>query len=78
MASLCTGSVIRDYFLRGQLPPNGLVCSTNENLFPAPGNATEAATWMSEDVLDDEDRRLLQNIKALGEEMEPFLTRGRR
>lgn len=47
---------IRDYFLGGQLLPNGLVCPTNENLFPEMG--TDAAAWMTEAIADMEDRRL--------------------
>ncbi|KAF8586360.1 hypothetical protein K439DRAFT_1659729 [Ramaria rubella] len=77
MASLCTGKVIRGYFLEGLLPPNAMVCATNENLFPPAGNGTNAKTWMTPDVLDDEDQRLLETLKALGEEIHPFLMQSR-
>jgi len=74
MASLCTGKVIRGYFLHGQLPPNGLVCPTSENLFPEKGIGADVLPWMAE-VVDAEDKRLLQDLKALGEDIQPFLTR---
>lgn len=73
MASLCTGRVIRGYFLDGELPPNGLICPTSEKLFPPP---EESATWM--DALNVEDRRLVENMKSLGEAMEPILMSSRR
>jgi hypothetical protein len=78
MASVCTGKVIQDYFFKGELPPNGLVCPTNEVLFPPAENATNAMAWMTADVQNMDDQRLLQNLKALGEAMQPYLMRRRR
>ena len=75
MASLCTGKVIRSYFFEGELPANGMVCPTNETLFPPTENTTNYMTWTNGDALDMEDERLLQNLKGLGEEMRPFLLR---
>ncbi|KAF8518940.1 Alpha/Beta hydrolase protein [Hysterangium stoloniferum] len=56
MASLCTGKAIREYFLEGQLPPNGIVCPTNEVLFP-PQNISDAMAWVAGDIYSEEDLR---------------------
>lgn len=78
MASLCTGKVIQSYFFEGELPPNGMVCPTNETLFPPTDETTNYTTWTNADVLNMEDERLLQNLKGLGEAMRPFLMQRRR
>lgn len=77
MASICTGKAIQNYFFDGELPPNGIVCPTNEVLFPPTDNITNSMIWMTGDVHDLEDLQLVQNLKALGEEMQPYLMRRR-
>lgn len=76
-ASLCTGKAIQDYFFKGLLPPENVACAINELPFPPVKNATNTMAWMSADVQDLDDQRLLLNLKALGEEMQPFLMRKR-
>ncbi|KAF8522995.1 TAP-like protein-domain-containing protein [Gautieria morchelliformis] len=78
MASLCTGKIIQNYLFEGRLPPNGMVCPTNETLFPPTENVTNLNPWTTAGVLDIDDQRLLENLKGLGEEMGPFLMRRRR
>jgi len=77
MASLCTGRAIRGYFLDGELPPNGIVCPTSEVLFP-PDNSTNPKSWIMEELEDEEDLRILEIFKGIGEELQPFLIQGRR
>jgi len=77
MASLCTGRVIRGYWLDDELPPNGIVCPTSETLFP-PDNSTSTTAWVSGEITNAEDMRILELFKKLGEEMQPFLLNSRR
>jgi len=78
MASLCTIRTIRDYFLNGEHPPNGIVCPTNEILFPpVAGNSANAKAWTTEAAEVQEDMRILEIFKGLGKEIQPFLIQGR-
>lgn len=67
MASLCTTKAVREYFVNGKLPPNGLRCDTNEVLFP-PKNSADSELWLSdmEDTLSEEDKKLLESARELG------------
>ncbi|KAF8314514.1 alpha/beta-hydrolase [Clavulina sp. PMI_390] len=74
--SLCTGKVLREYFIDGKLPPNGKICPVTEILFPPKspaGNLTtdELSAWaLAEDEersFDESDLALLKKLKAFGE-----------
>ncbi|KAF8605941.1 alpha/beta-hydrolase [Ceratobasidium sp. AG-I] len=74
MASPCTGKALRAYFLDGVLPPHGLVCDTVEQLFPEAGVTIEARTWLHpSSVLSEADVRLAENMRSLGQALEPFV-----
>ena len=69
MASLCTAKVLRDYFLDGKLPENGIVCPTDEVLFPPKeSTTTDKLSWLREEevIYSEEDRELLKTMKELG------------
>ncbi|KAF8314503.1 alpha/beta-hydrolase [Clavulina sp. PMI_390] len=77
-ASLCTGKVLREYFVDGILPPNGKVCPVSEDLFPPQspaGNSTIdglaiTGKWASGKEgrsLSSDDFALLRKLKAFGE-----------
>ena len=66
VASLCTAKAVKAYFLNNTLPEDGLVCSPTEKLFPAANGLWE------EDVADEEDKKLLEDIKKWGEGMEEW------
>ncbi|TDL24013.1 alpha/beta-hydrolase [Rickenella mellea] len=77
MASLCTAKALKGYFLEGKLPPNGLICPTDEKLFPPPpANASDTMVWLQEmqETLSEEDLKLLDNIKELGQDLAPFVS----
>lgn len=78
MASLCTGKVIRGYWLEGELPPNGMVCSTSEQLFPSSSGTSVKSFWQEADIQSPEDLRILENLKLLGEAIQPFLMQSRK
>lgn len=72
--SLCTGKVLREYFLEGILPENGKICPVTEIVFPPKppvNNGTlSSAMWATsagEEELMEEDVRLLEKLKAFGE-----------
>jgi len=67
MASLCTVRAVRSYFLDGKLPPNGLECSVDEELFPKP-NALAKSSWLkgAVETYSVDDMRLLEAVKELG------------
>ena len=50
MTSLCTGKAVRSYFNEGVLPPNGLVCPTDEVLFPPVTTDDTALLWLTDGV----------------------------
>lgn len=77
-ASLCTGKVLREYFLEGKLPENGKICPVTEVLFPPKPpvhNVTMSSSisdyasslWNTEEALSPEDLDLLEKLKAFGE-----------
>ncbi|KAF8314513.1 hypothetical protein DL93DRAFT_2167299 [Clavulina sp. PMI_390] len=77
-SSLCTGKVLRDYFIDGILPPNGKVCPVDEILFPSPQVPSSIATdeavmgqWtlrgVKKTTLSNDDVILLRKLKAFGE-----------
>ena len=68
MASLCTVRAIRSYFLDGKLPPNGLECSVDEELFPKPSTLANS-TWLkgAVDTYSADDMMLLEAARELGE-----------
>lgn len=72
MASLCTGKVIRGYWLDGELPADGLVCPTSEKLFPSPESDTKSL-WLQGDGQNPDDLQILEKMKSLGEAIQPFL-----
>lgn len=75
MSSLCTSKAIRAYFSEGVLPENGIVCPTDEVLFPPPpSDAADSLYWLSADPvsLSAEDLELLETSRALGQALEPF------
>ncbi|GJJ11156.1 hypothetical protein Clacol_005387 [Clathrus columnatus] len=78
MASLCTGKVLRGYWLEGELPPNGIVCPTSEVLFPPSPDSGVQSSWAQDDVRDSEDLRILENMKLLGEAVQSFLIESRK
>ena len=74
MASLCTAKVLRDYFLNNQLPENGIVCPTDEMLFPPTEvTSTEGLLWLKNDVktYPEDDLELLKTVKELGKAWKP-------
>ncbi|KIJ55639.1 hypothetical protein M422DRAFT_774620 [Sphaerobolus stellatus SS14] len=73
MASLCTGRAIREYFFDGKLPLDNTLCAASEIPFP-PKNSENTFSWISGGIMNEEDMRILQNFKKLGEEMQPLLT----
>ncbi|THH10350.1 hypothetical protein EW145_g1383 [Phellinidium pouzarii] len=78
MSSLCTAKALRAYFLEGKLPENGLFCETDEELFPPKtSNMTGSGLmWMKNAVLQTyskEDMQLLETMRALGRELEPYV-----
>jgi len=79
MTSVCTFKAIKGYLLRGELPPDGLVCSTDERLFP-PSSPEEtdngSMLWLkaSAEAYSEEDLHLLASIRELGKRIEPFLS----
>ncbi|KAI5121647.1 hypothetical protein M0805_001174 [Coniferiporia weirii] len=78
MTSLCTTKALRGYFLEGKLPESGLLCETDEVLFPPKtSDATgPAALWLKDESLQSyslEDVRLLETMRALGRELEPYV-----
>ncbi|KAL5536829.1 hypothetical protein ACEPAF_652 [Sanghuangporus sanghuang] len=84
MTSLCTTKAVRAYFFDNKLPDNGLICPTDEVLFPPKsedGSIPSASLWMSEDEDSEagigtysvEDLRLLENMRALGRELEDYV-----
>lgn len=76
-ASLCTGKILRKYFIDGKLPDNGKVCPVTEITFPPKppvDNGTSFAAfspWNLDPYKDQnllrEDLALLQKLKAFGE-----------
>lgn len=78
MTSLCTTRALRSYFLEDTLPENGLFCPTDEILFPPKANGTVDVQWKKpDDTLDsysEEDIRLLENMQALGREIEQHVS----
>ena len=83
MTSLCTAKALRSYFFDDELPENGLVCPTDEVLFPPKskdGKVNAASLWMWSDADENsiaaysmEDLRLLENMRALGVELEEYV-----
>ena len=67
MASLCTTKAVREYFVNGKLPPNGLKCDTNEKLFPSK-DSTSSDLWVDslEEDLSEDDKKLLESARELG------------
>lgn len=85
MSSLCTAKALRAYFFNDVLPENGLVCSTDEVLFPpqAEGGSIKITDlWAQEDkdgeAYSVEDLRLLEIIHALGRELDEHVGSPRR
>ncbi|KDQ20372.1 hypothetical protein BOTBODRAFT_26373 [Botryobasidium botryosum FD-172 SS1] len=74
MASLCTGKAVAAYFLNNTLPERGLVCPTEERLFPDP-DAQDV--WMAEQLVGvaAEDVRLLEAWRNLGRAAEDDIHR---
>lgn len=74
MSSLCTAKAIREYFLEGKLPENGLFCPTDEVLFP-PKDDEGSALWVGESstAYSEEDLKLLETMRELGKELEAFV-----
>jgi len=75
MTSLCTSKAIREYFVEGKLPPNGLMCSTDEKLFPPKESASLGGpAWLNSapEMYSAEDMKLLESTRALGMELEQF------
>ena len=80
MTSLCTAKAVRAYFFDDELPENGLVCSTDEVLFPPKsenGSIHAADLWRSAnevaDAYSEEDLQLLETMRALGRELETYI-----
>ncbi|KAG9124405.1 hypothetical protein FRC07_011734 [Ceratobasidium sp. 392] len=70
MASLCTGKVIRRYFLKDEIPPNEVLCEITEQLFPATPSDTEDKAWLKSDVtLSEEDENLVVTLRRFGRAM---------
>ncbi len=81
MASVCTLKSIREYLVKGNLPPNGIKCSVDEKFFPIPeeksnGSHTSGRLgWLKEESLaglSEEYLRLLDAGRALGTELHSF------
>lgn len=72
---MCTSKAIREYFLDGKLPENGIVCPTDEVLFP-PTNSSDSMVWMSSaaQAYSADDLLLLENFRELGKELTPFVS----
>ena len=74
MASLCTARVLRDYFLDNQLPENGIVCPTDEMLFPPTVTTSiDGLLWLKNDVkvYSEDELKLLKIVKELGKAWKP-------
>ncbi|TDL20711.1 hypothetical protein BD410DRAFT_841140 [Rickenella mellea] len=71
MASLCTIKIIRDYFLHGKLPQNGVICPVDEILFP-PSSGSADQLNVPREGISDEDKMLLKNVQELGDVVIPF------
>ncbi|KAI5114646.1 hypothetical protein M0805_009165, partial [Coniferiporia weirii] len=69
LTSLCTVKAYRAFFTNGTLPPNEFVCEVDEAPFPADGDSEVS-------VLGEEDRRLLQSARELGQWMASEKLRG--
>ena len=74
MASLCTARAIKEYFLEGKLPVNGLVCPTDEELFST-AMSDEGAFWLTESQnYPEDDLKLLDTVRGLGEAIYPSVS----
>lgn len=76
MTSLCTTKVIRGYFFNDELPENGVVCQTDEVLFPPKSDNTASFWTQTDGVTADysaEDLRLMEDMRALGVELEGYV-----
>jgi len=80
MASLCTGKVVAAYFLHNTLPEHGLVCPTEERLFPEPASPDAEGAWITEQLVgvSVEDIRLLEVWRNLGRAAETYIYRFKR
>ena len=78
MTSLCTGKAIHAYFNAGILPPNGLICQTDEVLFPPKSDKSSVSSLDWLDIQGNsysaEDLELLNTLRELGTALEPFVS----
>jgi hypothetical protein len=78
MTSLCTGKAIRAYFNDGELPPNGIVCPTDEVLFPPESDVAslQSLNWLDREAhaYSVEDLELLKTLRELGTALDPFVS----
>ncbi|KAG8707413.1 hypothetical protein FRC09_001837 [Ceratobasidium sp. 395] len=71
MASLCIGRAIRRYLLEGVSPPNGVVCDTNEQLFPEISrHAGDKTGSVHGTILLDQDAKLVSMLQNFGRAMD--------
>ncbi|KAG8693513.1 hypothetical protein FRC09_010457, partial [Ceratobasidium sp. 395] len=70
MASLCTGRAIRRYLLEGISPPNGVVCDTNEQLFPQISRSVGDEAGIVQGAALLEDAKLVSMLQNFGRAMD--------
>lgn len=61
----------------GKLPESGVVCATDEVLFPpTSANASDSLLWLKSDAAaySADDLRLLHTVRELGKELTPFIS----
>lgn len=74
MASICTGKILRGYFLDGIIPPNGIVCETSEELFPKATSSAGAMPWLKPEAsISKADIKLAESLRTWGQAREPFV-----
>ncbi|KAJ7164289.1 TAP-like protein-domain-containing protein [Mycena filopes] len=78
--SLCTHGALRAYFQNGTLPAAGTVCAVDAELFPATNSnssKSDATAVEARASTTEEERRLLDAVRAIGDVVRPIASSGR-